>query len=91
MIRRIVEYVAADRALAKASLADLADGRYQAEDQSPGYAAAYEHSRAAEEALSPRLYVMAEKVTELVNKRLWVQVFDYEDELHLREIWRGDL
>lgn len=28
MIRRIAEYVTADRALAKAALADLADGRY---------------------------------------------------------------
>lgn len=90
MIRRIVEYVAADRELAKASLADLADGRYEEADESPEYAAAHERVCVAEDALSPREYVAAEWVTERVSKRLWVRIWDFEGELERREIWRGE-
>lgn len=90
MIRHIVEYIAADRALAKASLADLADGRYAEADESPEYAAAHERVCVTEDALSSREYVVAEWLSELVNKRLWVRIWDFEHELERREIWRGE-
>lgn len=90
MIRSIVEYIVADRALAKANLADLADGRYEEADESPEYAAAHERVCVAEEALSPRQYAVAEWVTERVSKRLWVRIWDFGDELERREIWRGE-
>jgi hypothetical protein len=91
VIRRIVEYVTADRALARAAITDLNDGRYTQADESPEYAAARERVRSAEDALSPREYVVAEWITERVSKRLWVRIFDFEDELDRREIWRGEL
>lgn len=91
MIRRITEYVKADRALAKATLVDLADGRYVEADESPEYAAAHERVCVAEDALSPRATAVAERVSELVNKRLWLRIWDFEEELEWREIWRGDL
>ncbi|HEY3559699.1 MAG TPA: hypothetical protein VGL05_19655 [Kribbella sp.] len=91
MIRRIVEYVAADRDLARAYLADLAEGRYSEQDQSPEYAAAHERVCVAEDELTPRQYNAADRITELVNKRLWVQIWDFEDDLERREIWRGEL
>jgi hypothetical protein len=89
VILRIVRYVAADRALAHACIADLNDARYTEADESPEYAAAHERVRVAEDALSPRGYVVAEWITERVSKRLWVRIFDFEDELARREIWRG--
>jgi len=90
MIHRVVEYVTADRALAKAYLADLADGRYTEADESPEYADAHERVCVAEDALTPRAAAVAERVSEIVNKRLWVRIWDYEDELERREIWRAD-
>jgi hypothetical protein len=91
VIRRIAEKVAADRTLAKAALGDLADGRYAEEDESPEYAAAHERVCVAEDHLTPRQNAVAEWITERVNKRLWVQIWDYEDELEKRGIWRGIL
>lgn len=71
MIRKIVEYVAADRELAWATLTDLDNGA----DETTAWSRANARAEAAEaEACSCRAMPVADRLAGLVNRRLWLRV-----------------
>lgn len=77
MIRRIVEYVAADRALADACMDDLADGVV---GDSPRWQAANDRATDAETALTAWLVRPADVLAAWWNKPAWINVFDLQEQ-----------
>lgn len=71
MIRRIVEYVAADRALARATIADLAD---RGATESIRWTHARRRLIFAGVPMSNRMHRNVDRFAAWWNKRIWVQV-----------------
>jgi hypothetical protein len=72
----IVEFVAADRALAWANIGDLLDGLTY---ETPEFLAANDRVTVAEEQLPERLRPPVDRITGWWNKSLWIRVWDLAD------------
>jgi hypothetical protein len=83
MIRRIVEYVAADRDVAVAYIAELAAGVPVVE--SPEGRDAHERAYAAEDALPESLIPAVDWLAGLLHKRLYEQAWALEDQLDVAD------
>jgi hypothetical protein len=77
VIRRVIEYVAADRALAKVYIADLEAGG----SESAAWDAANTRAYDAEDALPSWLVRPTEWIAERINQRLYLRAWELEDAL----------